>query len=255
MPLQGGENMNKTCFVVFCFILFLGALFLSGCSNINTLSYIPENNVTTEVASLDILNTSINTYGNKLGFQHITATAADEYYDTLFFVIRIQNDSSEAYGVNPDDFVAKTNSNYILIKENPYIVMLDALGGAYVSQVNAENMPVDKQYTVNTNASAYGGNGYAVGNSYSTVNSQNNPYQELGKSIDVALANSNAAQTKAFAKDIVNHALVQPSSIAANSWNYYYLAFEKPKEYPIKLVYKGMTFSYQDWRSAASHRP
>tara|TARA_Y100001970_G_C14195523_1_gene837873 strand:- start:398 stop:1192 length:795 start_codon:yes stop_codon:yes gene_type:complete len=241
-------------------LLFIGIL-LFGCTpnNLRNLIY---TGVDMETIPMTYVQTTLQEhplYAKEVGKDVFISLGGfynvQEYF--LGLLVRCDNQSEKNYTISPEDFSIKTAHNYKLrqIDHNSYLNTV--ISKAHHYQQNANNMTVQKRYVANSNTyssgSTYGNTNSSYNTTYSntygsnysntntTVTEQEDPWSKLSKIIVVNNANKNMQKMANYAQEVDAHVMRRKVTIEANSWSYFYLFFEKPNSYPIKVFYQDIS--------------
>jgi len=206
-------------------------VFLVGCNDTSNLSYLGDdkNNISQD----HIVNATgfdIPIYIKEIETGEIAIGAFDStlgYF--LGVVIRIKNTGYEPITLTQDDITVKTEDNYRLKKVYPDSYISAVLGRT--QQSTETNVYVNQDPLPNSNSP------------YVASQRLGNAISDLGNTISDQQIWEAKEKMKRYAQEVDTHALRQTVKIEPQSWDYYYVFFEKPRQYPVivscqNIVYK-----------------
>jgi hypothetical protein len=200
-------------------------IFLAGCESTTELKYLGDDKAT---ISKDIIKNSLGEqtlYIKEIEMGELAIGGFDSiqgYF--LGVVIKIKNTGYEPITLTLDDITAKTEDNYKLKRINPDSYISAVLGRA--------NRPTETNVNV-----------YANQDQLSAGQKLGNAIENLGNTLSDQQVREGRENMKKYAQEVDVHALRQSVKIEPQSWDYYYVFFEKPRQYPViiscqNLVYK-----------------
>jgi hypothetical protein len=188
-------------------------MFLSGCIRPTYLSYCGDDieHLQKEDIQTSVENVSAYVKDIDIGTISIGAFTSNQV-SVIGLLIQIRNLTDQRQLINPEEFTVKSSDNYA-------IKLIDA------------SQYINKEYTVNK----YTG----------TVSEQDNPYSSLSNTFALIGADESHKTVKNYALNIDAHALKQPSFIEPNSFDYYYLFYEKPRSRSINIKFRGVIYFFR----------